>query len=270
MDQVGTPRYSASKIDEAIRFVVSQEVDALCGEGNFKGTLASPEITSESKRILSHILVMKTINPISNNSFVNLDDAWRYTLDQVNFPLGVKKIISISVKIGDDWVELHPAAKADISTGFNGNVFDAVRDSYPYKLYFTDNNNSLDMYIGSLEFNDTGITQVKMTVIQNWIEPFSGIIVEAGDAQMEQITEMITASIKTIYKGTSYPMGSKIVIPQADYGNCLINLTYGKIAYKYTELPFPAFYYDHIARKVALTLGITTERYEKLKEIFGS
>ena len=93
---------------------------------------------------------------------------------------------------------------------------------------------------------------------------------ESGETQKEARAEFIGPTLHATYKASYYTMGKKISVPLPEQANCMTNLTAGKISYGYTELPFPAFYYDTIARKVAMTLGITTERYEKLKEIFGS
>lgn len=263
LDQVGTPRYSLSQVDDAIDYAVTDEIDSLIGGGKYARTLASAELDGETKRILSKII---TTNIYTYDEFTI--DEGKLSVDMSLKSLnGVRKILALALFYDDEWHKVIPATREQIDTNFDGNVFDVPTLDYPERIYYIESENGLELFPETFTEDEPEkvIEKIRLSVVNGWEKPSIGVSFTPSSFFDRQWQGTYYAKTKTVtINGIKYQSGEAVPSQQLDE-----YFTSGVLVSGIIDIPFPQFYYNTIAQKAALILGATSERIEKLKQIFG-
>ena len=263
LDQVGTPRYSLTQVDNAIDYAVTDEVDSLIGGGKYARTLASAELDAETKRILGKLV---TTNVYTDGEFTLADG--KLSIDMsTKSPNGVRRILSLALYYNDEWHKVIPATREQIDTNFDGNSFDVPTLDYPERIYYIESEDGLELFPQTFTEDEPEevIEKIRLSVVNGWQKPYIGIPFTPTSTFDPQSQDNYYALTKTVtINNVIYQSGEVVPAQQIDEF-----FTAGVVVSQFVDVPFPEFYYNTIAQKAALILGATSERMEKLKQIFG-
>lgn len=267
LDQIGTPRYSNDQIDAALCIAISEYMDELLGEGKFSGT-SSQEIDSATKNKLRYLILnYSALNGFAIDSLGRLSIPIAYIEEESK---AIRKMIAIRIYTSSAIYDAIPATHGEIDSDFNKNSFDKPTLSYPPRVYFTIENDNIvfeprNVFSISEEEGKQAVGKLTFSFVSQDFIASSGVIL---DKTFDGTVPPNTAAVysrQAIYDGSPLKRNDKIT----DFTNFASKLTSGEVAYGYVDPKFPRFLEEELSKRTAMSLGLPTERMDKLKQIFA-